>query len=291
MTSSKKQVWVIVNPISGVKAKKEAIVFLQSELSSLFSITIKETQFAGHAKELAKNAVENNVDAVIAVGGDGTVNEIASQLIHTDVALGIVPFGSGNGFARHLEIPLQAKAAIEVIKKFNTQKVDSATINGTPFFATAGFGFDALVAKKFDLFGKRGFIAYSQVALNEFITYIPKKYKLIIDGVKVKRRAFIVCFANAGQYGNNAWIAPNASLKDGKLKVVILKPFASHLTPDILLKVFNKNLAKSTHYEEFEAKKIVIKKPRRFHIDGEPKKKLKKSITIEVVPSSLRVIC
>ena len=291
MTNVKKQLWIIVNPISGVKAKKSAIALLEEELAAHFDIKIKTTKAANHATKLATKAVDKKVDAIVAIGGDGTVNEVAKALIHTTISLAVIPFGSGNGFARHLGIPLDAVGAIKKIKEFKVQRIDTATFNGNPFVVTAGIGFDAQIAHEFANFGKRGFIAYSQVTLNAFLTYKPKSYTLKIDGNKIKSKALLICFANAGQYGNNAWIAPTASLTDGKIKVCILKPFPHHLSPDILLKTFNKNLVKSSYYEVYNAEKVTIKKSRKFHLDGEPYDKAKKKMVIKVVPNSLNVIC
>lgn len=289
--SDQKKILFVVNPISGIKGKEAALQLLEKNLSKNISHQIAYTERANHATELAKDAVKEGFHAVIAVGGDGTVNEVAKALIHSEVALGIIPFGSGNGFARHLGIPLQAKAAIQRIDKFNVTIIDTATLNKEPFVATAGVGFDAHIASKFANYGKRGFISYSQIALNEFLSYKPKKYRLKIDGIKVKKYAFLISFANVGQYGNNAWIAPTAEVSDGKLKVCILEPFPAHLAPDILLKLFNKTLHKSKYYEVIEAEKITIKSPITYQIDGEARKKLKRRIKIKVVPHSLKVIC
>ncbi|MBL4709557.1 MAG: YegS/Rv2252/BmrU family lipid kinase [Flavobacteriales bacterium] len=287
----KKKILFVVNPISGIKGKEAAIQLLEKALAKNISYKIVYTERTGHATELTKNAAEEGYHAVIAVGGDGTVNEVAKALIHSEVALGVIPFGSGNGFARHLGIPLQVKAAIQCINKFNIATIDTASLNKEPFIATAGMGFDAHIASQFANYGKRGFLSYSQIALNEFLTYKSKKYSLKVDGIKIKKHAFLICFANVGQYGNNAWIAPTAEASDGKLKVCILEPFPAHLAPDILLKLFNKTLHKSKYYEVIEAERITIKRPNIYQIDGEAREKLNRRMKIKVVPHSLKVIC
>lgn len=286
----KKKIRFIVNPISGIKAKMAAIDLLKEELSNNFEYEVIHTKAANHATELAKEAVLLNSDAVIAVGGDGSVNEVGKALIHTDVPLGVIPFGSGNGFARHLKIPMQVKGAIDVINRFNVKRIDTAVINDQVFLATAGLGFDAHIGWKFADFGKRGFISYSQITINEYFNFQPETYEMIIDGEKIKTEAFLVNFANVGQYGNNAWIAPSASLTNGKLNVCILKPFPAHLAPDIIFKLFNKTIENSKYYQFFQAKEIEVINTGKFHIDGEPKESKEKMI-IKAIPNSLSVIC
>ena len=289
MTENKKVLFV-VNPISGGKSKEAALELLNTALDGQITYTVVESERANHATELAKEAILNGYDAVIAVGGDGTVNEIGKALVNSTVALGVIPFGSGNGFARHRKIPIAIKDAIEVINRFSTKIVDTATLNGEVFLTTAGLGFDAHVGWKFSESRSRGFLTYSQIAINEFIGYKEEDYHLIIDGKELKTKAFVVSIANGGQYGNNAWIAPEASMEDGKLNVCIIKPFPAHVTPDIVLKLFSKKLTASKYYESFEAEKIQIIKAGKFHLDGEPRE-TDGDLVIQIVPKSLKVIC
>ena len=286
----KKHLLVIVNPISGVKAKMNAIEFLKEGLSERFEYEVVLTKRPKHATKLAKKALKQNLDGVIVLGGDGSINEVAKVLVNSDIPLGIIPFGSGNGFARHLNIPLQVQDAIQVINRFKIKKIDTACINKIPFVATAGMGFDEKVSRKFAKYGKRGFLSYSQIAINEFFNFKPKEYELVIDGELVKKTAFIVVFANVGQYGNNAWIAPSASVLDGKINVCILEPFPPQMTPDIIFRLFNKTIEGSKYFSTFLAEEVIVKKPRKFHMDGEPKKK-KSEMIVKVVPNSLAVIC
>lgn len=287
---NKRKILFVVNPISGVKDKKAAIELLKIELNNSFEYKVVETERADHATELTTEAVNDGYSAVIAVGGDGTVNEVGKALVATDVALGVLPFGSGNGFARHRKIPIVIKDAIHLINRFTTKKVDTATLNKEVFLTTAGLGFDAHVGWKFAKNGSRGFLTYSQIAINEFIGYKEEEYHLIIDGKELKTKAFVVSIANGGQYGNNAWIAPDASMEDGKLNVCIIEPFPAHFTPDIILKLFNKSLSASKYYKSIEAEEIKVIKPSKFHLDGEPRES-KNDLTIQIVPQSLNVIC
>lgn len=285
-----KKVLFVVNPISGVKSKKAAIELLSSSLDDHISYTVVDSERANHATELTNQAIVDGYDAVVALGGDGTVNEVSRALVNSRVALGILPFGSGNGFARHRKIPIIIKDAIELINQFSTKTIDTATLNGEVFLTTAGLGFDAHVGWKFSESRSRGFLTYSQIAINEFIGYKEEDYHLIIDGKELKTKAFVISIANGGQYGNNAWIAPDASMEDGKLNVCIIKPFPTHFIPDILLKLFSKNLTASKYYESIEAKEIQIINAHKFHLDGEPRE-TNGDLIIQVVPKSLKVIC
>ena len=285
-----KKLLFIVNPVSGVKSKKTAIELLKSNLDDHISYTVVETVRANHASELANQAIVDGFDAVIAVGGDGTVNEVGKALVNSGVALGVLPFGSGNGFARHRKISIIVKDAIKLINQFSTKTIDTATLNGEVFLTTAGIGFDAHVGWKFSESRSRGFLTYSQIAVNEFIGYKEEDYHLIIDGNELKTKAFVISIANGGQYGNNAWIAPDASMEDGKLNVCIIKPFPAHFTPDIVLKLFSKNLTASKYYQSIEAEKIQIIKAHKYHLDGEPRE-TNGDLVIQVVPKSLKVIC
>lgn len=285
----KEKIVFIVNPNSGVSKKKRIIKQLETELDDRFSYEIKQTERPAHATDLAKKAVEEGAIAVVAIGGDGTVNEVAKGLIHTQTALGVIPAGSGNGFARHLKIPMQVSAAIKKINAFQKRIIDSATINGEAFLATAGLGFDAHVGWKFANFGHRGFFSYMQVTTNEFFRFKPRTYELEVDGVEMETSAFLINIANAGQYGNNAWIAPSASISDGKLNLCILEKFPHYEAPEIIFRLFSKQIEQSKYYRVIRAKEVRIKKPERFHLDGEPRECME-DIVIRVVPKSLEVI-
>lgn len=279
----------IVNPNSGVSKKQRILKQLKTQLDKRFSYDIKETLRPAHATELAREAIHEGAIAVVAIGGDGTVNEVAKALIHSKIALGVIPAGSGNGFARHLKIPMQVNAAINKINQFNRRTIDSASINGEAFLATAGLGFDAHVGWKFANFGHRGFLSYMQVTTNEFFRFKPRTYELEVDGQKMETSAFLINIANAGQYGNNAWIAPSASISDGKLNLCILEKFPHYEAPEIIFRLFSKQIEQSKYYKVIRAEIVRIKKPERFHLDGEPRESME-DIVIQVVPKSLEVI-
>lgn len=279
----------IINPISGIRKKVSIVEELKKYLNEEINYGTSFTERADHATEIALEAVKRKVDAVIAVGGDGSVNEVGKALINTNVALGIIPCGSGNGFARHLKIPLQSKKAIQTINRFKIRTIDTGLVNNSPFLATAGLGFDAHIGQKFAAFGKRGFLSYLQVTANEFLNFKSKEYQLEIDGKKLTVNAFLINFANAGQYGNNAWIAPTASVSDGKLEVCILEKFPPYNAPEIIFKLFSKQILNSSYYTVIQANEIKVLNAENFHLDGEPRKN-KGSLLIQVVPNSLKVI-
>ena len=178
MTTKKKIVFV-VNPISGTQGKRAILKWIDERINrTLYDYTIVKTQYAGHAEKIAATAAKEKVDIVVAIGGDGTINEIGRALIHTDTALGIIPCGSGNGLARHLQIPLEPKAAIDIINESSVACIDYGKINNIPFFCTCGVGFDAFVSLKFADSGKRGLLTYLENTLHESLSYKPETYEI-----------------------------------------------------------------------------------------------------------------
>lgn len=264
---------VIVNPISGTKSKKRKLrqaldVFATHGLN----VELRETEYAGHAKELASEAAGRGLYGVVACGGDGTVNEIGSALIGTETAMGIIPAGSGNGLARHIEIPINGRKAAEIIARGNITPCDYITVNEKPFFCTCGVGFDAAVSLRFASKNKRGLAMYIKSALDEFIKYHPETYSLSIDGRSVSKEAMLISCCNASQYGNNAFIAPAAKITDGKMDFVVVHP--KHFTSKALFGIemmtgLVSNDAKVDLFKAVEAH-ISRKAEGPAHIDGEP---------------------
>jgi YegS/Rv2252/BmrU family lipid kinase len=292
-TPGKKRILFIVNPISGSRRKRNLPRIINDHVDKKqFEVSIVETQYGGHAIELSKRGVEEGYHVIVAVGGDGTVNEVASQMIHSDAVLGIIPGGSGNGLARHLNIPLTPSRAIELINKWNVTTIDTAKVNDTSFVSIAGVGFDALVAKKFAEKSSRGFLTYFRIAMHEFLNYRPKKYTLIFDdGTKIKRKAFFISFANSNQFGYNTQIAPNARLNDGKIDVCIAKK-PNFLQAPILANLLLLNMIdRSPLMEIIPATGVKVKRKRNrvVNIDGEPVK-LKRNFYVKVIPASLKVL-
>lgn len=269
----KKQIAFVVNPISGGMNKGAIADAIHSTLDvRTIEYKIVYTERAGHAYDLAKSFVQHNANAVVAVGGDGTVNEVARALVHTHTALAIIPCGSGNGLARHLRIPLNPQNALKIVSRFQTELLDYGRINDTPFFCTCGIGFDAFVSAKFAQSEKRGPLAYLENTLREGLTYKPDTYTLTTDVDTTTHKAFLIACANASQYGNNARIAPHASMSDGLMDVTIIEPFNALEAPQIALQLFNGTLPQNNKIHTFRCKQITITRaqPGLIHADGEP---------------------
>lgn len=271
--AAKKKILFIMNPISG-NAKKTGIPkIIETTLDTrLFDFEIEQTKYVGHACELADKAKDNGYDAVVAVGGDGTVNDVAKALTHSETALGIIPCGSGNGLARHLMLPMDIAKAVEVINAFTIHDLDYGVINDIPFFCTCGMGFDAFISMKFAESGRRGPVTYLENILREGVKYKPETYEIKDESGSSLCRAFLISCANASQYGNNAYIAPQASMSDGLLDVIIMEPFDILDAPQISIDMFNKTLDKNSNIKTFKTKHIQIhrQKPGFIHYDGEP---------------------
>lgn len=292
MMANRRKIVFVINPISGGRKKDGFEDRAKSQFAKRdVELTFVYTERPGHAHELAKKAVGNQVDVVVAVGGDGTINEVASALYGTDIALGIIPEGSGNGLALYLGVPLNERAALRRLSKFETTTIDTGMIEGLPFFNMAGIGFDAKVSDSFANERFRGPLGYLRTILTEIGKYKTKKYTLEIDGKHYEREAFMISVANSPQYGNNAYIAPNASITDGVLDVCIIHKFPLYSLPIMIFHLFAKTADQSEYLEIIPGKTIVIERDDAgpVHVDGEPKE-LGNRLTISVHPVSLHVI-
>ena len=269
----KQKIVFIMNPISGTTNKAGIPEQIESTLDKdKFDYEICMTEHAGHATEISTKAKEDQVDIVVAIGGDGTVNEVARSIIHSHTALGIIPCGSGNGLARHLMLPLNIKKSIEIINRCEIHDLDYGTINGFPFFCTCGMGFDAFVSMKFAEASRRGPITYVENVLREGLKYKPETYEIEDETGTKKYKAFLISCANASQYGNNAYIAPQASMSDGLMDVIIMEPFDMLEAPQISIDIFNKTLNKNSKIKSFRCKKLHIHRNKSgvIHYDGDP---------------------
>ncbi|MES2417379.1 MAG: diacylglycerol kinase family protein [Bacteroidota bacterium] len=288
----KANILFIINPIAGGKKKEQIPAIIEACLDrSKFNATYSFTAYVGHAAILAEEAAGKNFDVIVAVGGDGTINEIAGKLMQQNKILGIIPFGSGNGLARSLKIPLAIKKAIQVINAFHTERVDGVKLNNSYFFNMAGMGFDAQVSAAFAGNKTRGLIGYVSIGFKEMISYKPQTYQLVIDGINYTREAYIVSIANSSQYGNNVYISPQSSLNDGLLEVCIIKPFSLYRLPTLAYEMIRAKTHLSKKVEIIKGKKIQIIRTDEdyIHLDGEPIFK-GKVIEIEVMPGALNVI-
>ncbi|TKC01014.1 diacylglycerol/lipid kinase family protein [Pedobacter cryophilus] len=269
----KKRILFIVNPISGGLNKTFFPSLLDQYLDHyLFNAEIVFSEYNGHAMALAANAVKANFDIIVAVGGDGTINEVASEVESSGKIMAIIPCGSGNGLARTLGIPLNNIKAIQRINLLNTTKIDAGIFNGKKFFNMAGMGFDAHISAIFAGNHKRGFKGYIKTTLKEISTYKPERYIIEIDGEQFERTAFMLSIANSSQYGNNAHVSPTASLKDGLLDYCIIKPFSMYAFPALGFRMFAKSAQYSKYVEIIKGKQVSIIRDKSgpVHLDGEP---------------------
>ena len=290
--TEKKRIVFVVNPISGTQGKKAILKWIDERLDrSLYDYSIVKTEYAGHATQIAANAVLQKVDVVVAIGGDGTINEIARSLVHTDTALGIIPCGSGNGLARHLRVPMEPKAAIDILNRGHELCIDYGKINNIPFFCTCGVGFDAFISLKFADSGKRGLLTYLENTLHESLRYQPETYEIENEEGTMKYKAWLIACGNASQYGNDAYITPQASLTDGLMDVTIMEPFTVLDVPSLSFQLFNKTIDQNSRVKTMRAKKIKIHRVNDgvMHFDGDPLM-AGKELEVEIVPSGLRVI-
>lgn len=269
----KRKILFVINPISGGRAKYNFPEKIDKYLDKTkFEYECVFTEYHGHGSVLAAEAIKNGADILVAVGGDGTINEVASEVDGTDKLMGIIPFGSGNGLARSLGIPVGDVQAIRRINNFHVSKIDTGTFNGKKFFNMAGVGFDAQISSRFAENIKRGLINYIKIVFSEVSNYDCQDYHLTIDGKEYEFKAFMISIANSSQYGNNAHISPFASLEDGLLDICIVKPFPLYIFPALALRMFRKNSHKSNYLEIIQGRKIIITRSHEaaVHLDGDP---------------------
>lgn len=288
----KKKISFIINPISGTQGKEQVLKWIDERLDKeKYAQEVVYTERAGHAVEIASQKAREGVHAVVAIGGDGTINEIARSLVHTQTALGIIPCGSGNGLARHLQIPMEPKKAIDIINEGLIDVIDYGKINEVPFFCTCGVGFDAFVSLKFSKAGRRGPLTYLEKTLLESLKYRPETYELEMDGSTLRYKAFLIACGNASQYGNNAYIAPQATLTDGLLDVTILEPFTVLDVPSLSFQLFNKTIDQNSRIKTFRCQTLRIhrSKPGVVHFDGDPMM-MGNNIDVKIIQKGLQVI-
>ena len=291
-----KNIAFIINPVSGSKETQNA----KRKLPKLIMQTLDATQWlpnivftehAGHATELANQYARMGFDAVVAVGGDGTVNEVARGLKGTHTALGIIPMGSGNGFARHLNISIKPQKALEMINHSEPILVDYGLANGRLFVSTCGTGFDALIADHFAGSNKRGFSTYLRNIIKDVFSYHPQTYHIVGDGWEVTHKAFLITFANANQWGYEAMIAPKASIQDGKMDIMMMSSNAILGGASLALRLFAGSIDDSHFMDTIRAKDVTLirEEAAPFHIDGDPVE-MEKDIHIRIVPDGLKVL-
>lgn len=291
--SQPKKVLFVVNPKAGKKKSLAIESVLLEKFADKLDYDILWWEKADQPIEMEiDNYINQGYNIIAAVGGDGTMNRVGAALIGKKVLFAIIPFGSGNGLARHLHIPLVPEKAISLILAAKYQVIDSCKMNNIPFFCTAGVGFDAHIGYLFATDTKRGFWRYVKIVMKELLQYKSQKYALVIDGQPEKTfRAFLVTFANANQYGNNTYIAPQADLSDGLVNITVIKKFKFYHVPSLVYKVFKGTIHTSSVVETFTGKHMVLQRKKKGHVhyDGEPGF-LYHQIEISIIPNALSVI-
>ena len=290
----RKKIAFVVNPISGSRTDKSKItepIGTLLDRSIYGEIQVAYTEYRGHGTELASQFLRDGFERIVAVGGDGTVNEVGKALIHTDVALGVISTGSGNGLARHLHIPMNFKKAIEQLNFSESVKIDYGLVNGKPFFCTAGTGFDAYVSQKFAGSKKRGVIGYLEQMVTGYLNYEPQHYRLVRKDIDFEGKAFVITFANASQWGNNAYIAPNASVQDGLIDISIITNVPITAIPSLAFELFTKNIQKDFLFNSMQADEITLFRDSKgpFHLDGDAYEEGEK-IHIRMIRDGLNVL-
>lgn len=291
MSNLRKNIYVVINPVSGTKSKKDIPLYFSKLDTTKYNVELFTTERPGHATEIATEAVNKKIDYVIAVGGDGTINEIAKALIGSETTLGIIPVGSGNGLARSLHIPMNKEKSLDIIKEGYIRRIDYGVANDHIFLCTCGVGFDAQVSEKALNQKNRGKLMYTKNMIGTFQEFKPEKYKIITPTYTFEEEAFVITCANATQYGNNAYIAPRASMEDGLMNVAILKPLSAMDVPKIAIQMFSQNIGNSRKLIEIITPEVTIVREKEgvMHMDGNAMY-TGKEINIKIVNHGLNVL-
>lgn len=287
-----KKILFIINPKSGVDRVKALQGLIDRHLDKeQFVPEVAYTQYAKHGTELAREAVKNGFKVIVAVGGDGSVNDIIAGIYGTDATLAIIPKGSGNGLARSLRIPLDSVKAIALINKGKTHTIDLGKADGKIFVSNAGVGFDALVARKFAKSKRRGMAIYSWIVTKYLWMYKEWKWEIEVDGQQLHERAFILTVANAEQFGYNFKIAPIADLQDGLFDIVIIRKYPKILGAAIALRAFNGSILKSKYVRHLKGRKIIIRHPQLslLQMDGDVHP-CGNEVKVEMMKAALHII-
>jgi len=282
----------LINTRSGTARKYDVAALIRTACSGeKIAFDLAPCERKEDLDSLIDAAESNGVDVVYAVGGDGTVHEVAKRLIGRNVALGVLPIGSGNGFARHIGLPMNPAQSLRACSKRTIAVIDTAEVNGISFLGTMGVGLDAWIAECFAVAGTRGFATYVRVGVREIIAYRAEEYELEIDGQRTSVKAKVIAIANTCQYGNDAKIAPCASVRDGLLDVVTIADVSLLRAPSLALSLFRGTIDRATGVTSTRGKEIVIRRKAAgpVHLDGEPFT-LAETLNIRVRPSSLKVL-
>lgn len=287
----KRQLTLIINPVAGTLSKRGLEGWLIPKLEEMgYDVDVQYTKGPGDATDIARRAASAGHYGVLACGGDGTVNEVATGLIGSQTALGILPAGSGNGLARHIGIPIDISRSLKVIAEDNIAACDYGEVNGRPFFCTFGVGFDAAVSHRFARKRKRGLGSYISSTIDEFIKYHSDTYEIVVGDQVLIDRAFLVVCCNASQYGNNAFIAPAASIRDGLLDITIVHSGTMLDHAITGFEMIAGSISNHGKVETYRAPEFIIRRHTAgpAHIDGEPVE-LGDDLHVRCHPAALRI--
>jgi diacylglycerol kinase (ATP) len=287
----KKKIRFIINPISGVGRQKlaEKAIARYFDFSS-FESDVVYTDRAGHSRDLVSDAVREKINVVVAVGGDGSINEIGGALLHSDTILAVLPCGSGNGFAGHLGIPKNLKRAIKVINRFNVSRIDTISVNDQTIVNIGGIGFDALVSYDFSKGSRRGARGYIKAIAKQLFSYKVRECILEVNGEERHISPLLIAIANASQYGNGAYVNPTGKIDDGYFELCILHKFPKISFIFLLILLFVKKIHLSKYMEVIKTKECkIIQKDILFHCDGEWMK-MGNELNVRINPLSLQVV-
>ena len=253
--------------------------------------SVVATERPRHATDLARQAVEEGCTLVVAIGGDGTMNEVASALVDTPACFGLIPCGSGNGLGRHLGIRRPGRGAFRTLLEGKPLMIDTGMVNRDPFFCVAGLGFESLIASRFATLTPRGFSGYLRTSAEAWRSYRPERYRIHHASGQDNIEAFTLAISNSSQYGNNALIAPGASVSDGLLDITAVPRVGLHNAVPLLWRLFNGSLHRVASVRSWRGEKFTIEreKPGWIHTDGEPRAEVSR-LEISVRPRSLRIM-
>ena len=286
----RRRILFIINPVSGIGRHKSLEDIIHSEMDeSKWDVIIEHTLYKGHALELSRDNAET-FDVIVAVGGDGTVNEVGRGLIGTSTALGIIPTGSGNGLARFLKVPFKVNKAVQALNQMQVKAIDVIKINEFHSLNVAGIGFDAFISHKFATKKNRGPLAYMHLITKEVANYKSSRYTVTIGDQTQEWDAFLISFANSSQWGNNIHIAPQARIDDGLIDVCLIRDFPKVTAPALLISLLDQSIDKNKYDVIVKAPKVTVQHKSNLlgHVDGEPVN-LGKHVEVEIMPLALKV--
>ena len=278
----------ILNPRSGCAT--QALPQIEA-FATQRGATIKVTERTRHATEIARQALDDGCELIVAVGGDGTMNEVATTLVGTAATFGLVPCGSGDGLGRHLGIHGSVARALEILFSGRPRRIDTGLADGHPFFTAAGIGFEAEIARRFNLLSRRGFVRYLTTSTKAFYHWEPERYLITDQTGSVAVRAFTLAVSNANQYGNNAQIAPNARIDDGLLDLCTVPPIRFWNAIPLAAHLFHGTIGRVKGVSLRRGERFVVERdsPGWLHTDGELHEAGTR-IEFTVRPASLRIM-